>query len=148
MAEHSDVPLCIMHMKGKPKDMQEGPVYDDVMNDIKAFLKERAEFAILRGVPRENILIDPGLGFGKTVGHNLEIIRRLPELGELGFPILIGPSRKSFIGKILDLPVTERLEGTISAVVLSIAGGAKIVRVHDVEECVRAVRIADAIVRG
>jgi dihydropteroate synthase len=100
------------------------------------------------GIADEHVIIDPGIGFGKTREENLEIVRRLPELGSLGYPVLIGPSRKSFIGKTLDLPANERLEGTAAAVTLSIAGGADIVRVHDVKPMVRVARMADAITRG
>ena len=139
------VPICLMHMQGLPRDMQDNPHYDDLMGEIAAFLLERAEAAEEAGIERSRIIIDPGIGFGKTLDHNLEIIRRLPELKSLGYPLLLGPSRKSFIGRILDLPPGERLEGTAAAVALGIAGGADIVRVHDVREMVRVARVADAI---
>ncbi len=140
------VPVCLMHMKGLPKDMQVSPLYDDVVGEIAAFLRERAEVAVAGGVDPKNIILDPGIGFGKNLDHNLEILRRLPEFRSLGYPLLLGTSRKSFIGMILDLPVEERLEGTAASVALGVAGGADIVRVHDVREMVRVVRVADAIV--
>ncbi|MCK4443663.1 MAG: dihydropteroate synthase [Thermoplasmata archaeon] len=141
-----NVPVVIMHMLGTPKTMQEKPEYEDVMGEICGYLRSQVENAVKGGVQRENIVVDPGIGFGKTVEHNLEIIRRLGELRSLGLPILVGTSRKSFIGKILDLEVTDGLEGSLAALVSSILNGANIVRVHDVEESIRAVRIADAIV--
>lgn len=139
------VPFCLMHMQGMPKDMQVRPHYDDVVGEIAAFLRNRAEAAVEAGADPSNIIVDPGIGFGKTLEHNLEILRRLPELKSLGYPLLLGTSRKSFIGMILDLPVEERLEGTAASVALGVAGGADIVRVHDVREMVRVVRVAEAI---
>jgi len=116
---------------------------------VHSFLERQVAFAEQQGVPRERILVDPGIGFGKTLEHNLQLLRGLPRLAELGHPLLVGVSRKSFIGMLLDgAPPEERLEGTLASVVLSIAGGARVVRVHDVAPVVRAVRVADAIVRG
>ena len=132
------VPVVLMH--NKP-----GGGYRDLIGEIAQSLRESVELARAAGVADDRIIVDPGIGFGKTREENLEIIRRLPELRRLGFPILIGPSRKSFIGKTLDLPAGERLEGTAAAVALSIAGGADIVRVHDVKAMVRVARMADAI---
>jgi dihydropteroate synthase len=132
------VPVVLMH--NKP-----GGAYHDLIGEISESLRESAELALAAGVPHDRIIVDPGIGFGKTREENLEIIRRLPELRGLGFPLLIGPSRKSFIGKTLDLPAGDRLEGTAAAVALSIAGGADIVRVHDVRAMVRVARMADAI---
>ena len=140
------VPFCLMHMQGMPKDMQENPHYDDVVGEIAAFLRERAEAAEEAGADPSNIIIDPGIGFGKTLHHNLEILRRLGEFKSLGYALLLGTSRKSFIGRILDLPVEERLEGTAASVALGVAAGADIVRVHDVKEMARVVRVAEAIV--
>ncbi len=131
-------PVVLMH--NKP-----GGGYRDLMGEIAAGLLESVELARAAGIPENRIIIDPGIGFGKTREENLEIIRRLQELHRLGFPMLIGPSRKSFIGKTLDLPAGERLEGTAAAVALSIANGADIVRVHDVKAMVRVARMADAI---
>lgn len=140
------VPFCLMHMQGMPKDMQVEPHYDDVMGEIAAFLRERGEAAVEAGADPSNIMVDPGIGFGKTQEHNLEIIHRLCELRSLGYTLLLGTSRKSFIGRILDLPEDERIEGTAASVAVGIANGADIVRVHDVKEIVRTARVADAIV--
>lgn len=137
------VPAIIMHMKGKPKIMQNNPKYKDVVNDIRRFLKERILNARKAGI--KQIIIDPGIGFGKTTEHNLQILKRLGEFKELKCPILIGPSRKTFIGNITGMPTGERLEGTLAAVAIAVMNGANIVRVHDVKECRRAVQIADAI---
>jgi dihydropteroate synthase len=131
-------PVVLMH--NKP-----GGGYRDLIGEIAASLLESVELARAAGIREDRIILDPGIGFGKTREENLEIIRRLSELHRLGFPLLIGPSRKSFIGKTLDLPAGERLEGTAAAVALSIAGGADIVRVHDVKAMVRVARMADAI---
>jgi len=137
--------VVIMHMQGTPRNMQENPRYKDVVGDIIKFLRERSEFALDAGISKDKIIIDPGIGFGKTTEHNLEIIKRLREFKSLGFPVLTGVSRKSFIGNVLDLPVEERLEGTLAAVTACVMNGADIVRVHDVRETKRAVQIADAI---
>jgi len=134
----SGVPVVLMH--NNP-----GGGYRDLIGEIAASLRESVELARSAGIAEDRIIVDPGIGFGKTREENLEIIRRLPELRGLGFPLLIGPSRKSFIGKTLDLPAGERLEGTAAAIALSIAGGADIVRVHDVKAMVRVARMADAI---
>jgi len=140
-------PLCIMHMRGTPETMQKHPAYSDLMGEIIEHLSEGLAIAKKAGILHGKIMVDPGVGFGKKPEDNLEIIKRLKELKVLGCPILIGPSRKSFIGKILDLPVKERLEGTAAAVAAAIAKGADLVRVHDVKEMKRVVRIADAILR-
>jgi dihydropteroate synthase len=121
--------------------------YEDVVVEITSSLKTSIELATNLGVPQENIILDPGIGFGKTWQHDLEIMRRLGELRELGRPILLGPSRKSFIGKVLDLPVHQRLEGTAAAIAVGIAHGADMVRVHDVRQMVRVCRMCDAIIR-
>ncbi len=141
-----DVPVVLMHMQGEPRTMQQDPRYDDVIGEIMAFLRER--LAVAREAGLSKLILDPGIGFGKTVEHNLEILRRLGELKALGRPILIGPSRKSFIGQLSGAPVEERLPGTIAAVVLGIARGADIVRVHNVRAVKQAVILADAIIRG
>lgn len=144
-----DVPVCLMHIRGTPKTMQQNPIYADVVAEVRDWLAQRVGAARAAGIPAENIVIDPGFGFGKTAAHNLELVRRLRELTTLGCPLLIGPSRKSAIGKVLGgLPPEDRLEGTAATVALSIAHGASIVRVHDVKEMVRVARVADAIVRG
>ena len=127
---------------------QKGTVYDDLVPDVVGGLRRIMEDALEAGIARDNIVLDPGMGFGKTSEHNLELLRRLDELDELGRPILVGLSRKSTIGYVLELPVDERVEGTAATVALSIAGGADIVRVHDVKEMVRVARMTDAVVRG
>jgi len=134
--------LVLMHMLGTPKTMQQAPHYEDVVTEVRDFLAERAQYAQSQGIPREAIAVDPGIGFGKTVEHNLELLRRLPELVELGFPVLVGPSRKSFIGAILGLGVEERLEGTLAACAVAVVRGANILRVHDVKEVRRAADLA------
>lgn len=143
------VPVVIMHIKGTPKEMQKNPTYRALIPEIMDYLQKGMNIARESGISDDKIIIDPGIGFGKTVEHNLEIIRRLKEFTDLGKPILLGPSRKSFIGKILgDLSVTERLEGTASAVAIGIFNGANIIRVHDVKAMVRAARVADAIAKS
>jgi len=121
--------------------------YEDVMVEVTSSLRESLELSLRLGIPRENIILDPGIGFGKTWRQELEIIRRLEELKELGRPILVGPSRKSFIGLVLDLPVDERLEGTAAAIAIGIAKGADMVRVHDVQQMGKVCRMSDAIIR-
>jgi len=138
------VPVVIMHMKGSTKTMQIDPIYKDVVKEIKDFLRERIEMAKKAGI--QEVIIDPGIGFGKITEHNLQILKRLHEFQELGCPILIGTSRKSFIGNLTgNLPVTERLEGTIASTAIAIMNGASIVRVHDVKEAKRAIQVVDAI---
>ena len=144
IAEHS-ASVVIMHIKGTPKDMQTNPEYDDVVREVYDYLSKSVESASNSGI--KQIMIDPGIGFGKTANHNLELLNRLEELRGIGVPILIGVSRKSFIGTILDTPVDARLEGTAAAVTASILHGADIVRVHDVREMRRVARVADAIRR-
>lgn len=141
VAAETGAPLILMHNQPRRE-------YADLLPDIFASLQNSADQATAAGVPRENIILDPGIGFGKTAEHNLEIMRRLPEFRGLGFPLLLGTSRKSTIGLVLDLPVEQRLEGTAATVALSIAGGADIVRVHDVKAMARVCRMSDAIVRG
>jgi dihydropteroate synthase len=141
-----DCELVLMHMQGTPRTMQENPTYDDVVEDIKAFLSERIETAVSAGIAEERIWIDPGIGFGKTVEHNLELVRRLGELHELGRPILVGTSRKSFIGRITSREVGDRLGGTIASNVLALAAGADMVRVHDVVEVAQALTVADVVI--
>ena len=140
--------VVLMHMKGAPKNMQIDPHYDSVIDEIISFLRARIQAAVDAGISSSQIIIDPGIGFGKTVAHNLEIIRRLREFKSLEKPILIGTSRKSFIGKVLDLPADDRLEGTAATITTAINNGADIIRVHDVKEMVRVTRMTDAIVRG
>lgn len=147
LAAREGVPVVLMHMQGTPGDMQAHPVYDDVVREISAFFETRIRFAEQSGISRERIVLDPGIGFGKTIDHNLEILARLDEFRSLGRPVLIGPSRKSFIGRVLELPVEERLEGTAAAVAVGILNGASIIRVHDVRAMGRVSRMAKAIER-
>jgi len=137
--------LCIMHMLGSPRTMQKNPRYEDVVCEVKQFLHAQADLAVKGGVPEDRIFIDPGIGFGKTLADNLKLMARCRELGAGRYPVLVGPSRKSFIGALLELPVEERLEGTLGAVVAAVAGGAHAVRVHDVKEAYRTLRVADSI---
>lgn len=139
--------LILMHMQGDPKTMQIQPNYQNVIEDITSFLEDRIAFAEQNGIDKKKIVIDPGIGFGKTISHNLEILRKLDHFKRLKKPILIGTSRKSFIGKILDLPVEDRLEGTAATVAWSIAHGAEIIRVHDVKQISRVAKMTDAICR-
>ncbi len=137
--------LVLMHMLGDPRTMQEDPRYDDVVEDVKAFLAERMQVAIDAGVDEEKVWLDPGIGFGKTLEHNLELLRRLGELRSLGRPLVVGTSRKSFIGKIDGSAVDDRIGGTLASSVLAAAAGADVLRVHDVAEAAQATRVAEAI---
>ncbi|MCX5776795.1 MAG: dihydropteroate synthase [Candidatus Firestonebacteria bacterium] len=139
--------LIIMHIKGTPLNMQQQPKYKDVVKEIKNYLKKRAETGVEAGNKRESIIIDPGLGFGKTPEHNLIILKNLRDFVKLGYPVLIGASRKSFIGKILKTESNARLEGSLAVAVLAVKEGASIIRVHDVKETVRALRVAEAIMK-
>jgi dihydropteroate synthase len=139
------VPVVLMHMQGTPRTMQLAPHYRDVTAEVAAFLRERVEAAVEAGIARERIILDPGIGFGKTLEHNLTLLRNLPSLASLGRPLLVGVSRKAFIGRILGVDADQRLEGSLAAAVAAVFGGAGLVRVHDVKETVRALKIADAI---
>jgi dihydropteroate synthase len=146
-------PLCaergatvvLMHMLGEPRTMQENPRYDDVVADVKAFLAERLEAAVAAGIDENRVWLDPGIGFGKTGAHNMELLRRLGELRELGRPLVIGTSRKSFLGKVDGSPADQRLGGTIASSVLAAAEGAEVLRVHDVAEVRQALAVAAAV---
>lgn len=141
--------LVLMHMRGDPRDMQVSPEYGDVVSEVRTYLNERVESAIFAGITADRIAIDPGIGFGKTLEHNLSLLRNLSSFSGLRCPIVVGPSRKRFIGAVLDdAPVEDRLEGTAGAVAWLAAIGADIVRVHDVREMSRVVRVVDAITRG
>jgi dihydropteroate synthase len=137
--------VALMHMLGDPRTMQKDPTYDDVVDDVVAFLAQRMQLAIAEGIDEERIWIDPGIGFGKTAEHNLELIRRLGEFRELGRPILFGSSRKSFIGKLTGAEVDQRLGGTIASNVIAYANGAEMLRVHDVGPMRQALTVAEAI---
>ena len=144
-----DVPVVLMHMKGRPKTMQVSPAYDDLILDVYSSLARSVETALSRGIKKEKLIIDPGIGFGKTFEDNLVILDRLHEFRSLGPPVCIGVSRKAFIGAALGISEPrKRLFGSVSAGVIAVRGGAKIVRVHDVKEMVEAVRVADAIAAG
>lgn len=155
-AKHN-APVVLMHNRSNPASVEVkerlgnayvGAEYENLIEDVKRELMQSVAIARRAGIPDERIILDPGIGFGKTVAHNLELIRRLDEIRALGFPILLGPSRKSFIGYTLDLPPDQRVEGTAAAVAVGITRGADIVRVHDVMQISRVVRMTDAIVRG
>lgn len=141
VAAAAGVPVILMHN-------QHGTAYDDLIPDMKRTLRQSITLAERAGIPHERIILDPGIGFGKTWEHNLVVLRRLREFEELGCPLLVGTSRKSFIGRVLNLPVEDRLEGTAASCAIAIANGADIIRVHDVRELVRVARVTDAIVRG
>jgi len=137
---------CLMHMLGEPRTMQDAPVYDDVVSEVKAFLEERLAFATAEGVAEDNVWLDPGIGFGKTVDHNLELLRRLDELVAIGRPIVVGTSRKSFLGKLAGgRPESGRLAGTIATNTLALERGASVFRVHDVDAAVDALAVAGAL---
>lgn len=140
--------VILMHMKGTPEDMQEEPTYQDVIGEVGSFLEERTAFAVSRGVKEEDIILDPGIGFGKRVEDNLKIIKGLRAFRNLGKPLLIGTSMKSFIGRVTDAPVLERVEGTLASVAIAVWNGADIVRVHDVARTRKAVRLVDAIMKS
>ena len=145
LVRETEVPVIIMHMQGKPSDMQVDPHYDDVMAEIMFFFEEKLAWAEKNGVPRKRFIVDPGIGFGKTVGHNLSILKRVEELTELGCPVLIGHSRKSFIGKLLGAEVDARDVATAAISALCAQKGVSILRVHDVGMTVQAVKLTDAI---
>jgi len=142
------VPVILMHMKGTTADMQVAPTYDDVASEIIAFLRSAMDQAVRSGVRRDRIIVDPGIGFGKSFDHNLEILKELGRLQCLEAPILVGSSRKAFIGRILDKKVHERDTGTMATVAAAVMNGAHIVRVHNVKQAVETVRVIDAIKRG
>ena len=137
--------VVLMHMQGTPRTMQENPTYGDVVDDVKAFLAARIDFAVGEGIAEERIWVDPGIGFGKTVDHNLELLRRLGELRELGRPVVVGTSRKRFIGALTEREVDDRLGGTIASNVLAMRSGADVLRVHDVAEMRQAALVAASI---
>lgn len=153
LAAANNVPVILMHMKGKPKTMQINPCYDDLISEVMDFLAQRAAYAVQAGIKKENIILDPGIGFGKTADHNLMLIKNLQKIHNMGFPVLVGPSRKSFIQKILsDLngkKITansvETGQATLAAVAVSVINGAHIVRVHDVASIMPMVQMLNAI---
>ena len=146
VAADCDAGVVVMHMLGEPGSMQKNPRYDDVVREVGGYLLAQATVLEAAGVARERIAIDPGIGFGKTIEHNLELLRRLPELAELGYPVVVGVSRKRFIGEITGVgEPSERLGGSIAAALLAVERGAAVVRVHDVEATVQALAVAEAL---
>ena len=143
----ADAGMVLMHMKGEPKTMQDDPSYYDVVAEVRGFLGDRVEAAVGAGIDLERLCIDPGIGFGKTLEHNLTILRDIRAFHHLGVPVLVGPSRKRFIGTLTDTDVDDRIEGTAGVVAWCAAEGVDIVRVHDVKEMTRVVRVVDAIAR-
>ena len=141
----SGLPVVIMHIKGTPKNMQKNPYYEDLMQELTEYFEERKNFARAKGILDQQIILDPGIGFGKRLQDNFQLLRELKKIVDMGFPVLIGPSKKSFIGLTLDLPIDQRLEGTAAAVTTGILKGARIVRVHDVKEMKRVALITDSI---
>ena len=139
------VPVIVMHMLGNPQNMQKEPSYHNLMNELITFFQERIAVLTSNGISPNNIILDPGIGFGKTIDHNFTLIRELSRIVDLGFPVLVGPSRKSFIGSTLNLPLENRIEGTAAIVTAAIMNGSRIVRVHDIKEMVRIVRITEKI---
>jgi dihydropteroate synthase len=148
VAAQARVPVILMHMKGTPADMQVDPSYHDLIPEIMDFLKDAMDLAVRGGIKEDMIILDPGIGFGKTFDHNLEIIKELYRFHSLKRPVLLGPSRKAFIGHILNKKVEERDTGTMAAVVAGVMNGAHILRVHNVKQALETVRVTDAIRRG
>ena len=149
LAAAERVPVVLMHMQGTPDIMQQRPRYQNVVEEVKEFLRSRVQFALEKGIDSSRIIVDPGIGFGKELQHNLALLRALPALGSLGQPLLVGVSRKTFIGKLLGgADPKERLEGSLAAAVMAVVGGAHMIRAHDVRESRRALRIADAVRYG
>ena len=147
-ARASGLPVCLMHMLGEPATMQREPIYTDVVAEVRAFLAERVQACAAMGIQRERILVDPGFGFGKTLEHNLSLLRHLEQLTDLAAGALVGFSRKSMIGLLLEAPVNERLPGSLAAAVLAAWQGAGVIRAHDVKETVQALRVCAALRAG
>jgi len=144
-AAELQVPVCLMHMQGQPRTMQQNPTYADVVNDVRSFLLARLRACVDAGIDRKNLLIDPGFGFGKTLAHNLSLLKHLPEFVSMGLPILVGISRKSMLGTILDAEVDQRVAGGLATTVLGFEAGAKVFRVHDVKQTVDALKVCQAV---
>ncbi|MEJ2397197.1 MAG: dihydropteroate synthase [Gammaproteobacteria bacterium] len=139
------VPVCLMHMQGEPRTMQTRPVYDDVVADIRGFLQQHLQACLAAGIARDQLILDPGFGFGKSLQHNLTLFKHLPRFVELGYPVLVGVSRKSMLGSILDLPVEQRMPGSIGLAALAVWLGASIIRAHDVGPTIQAIRAVEAV---
>ncbi|MCK5522793.1 MAG: dihydropteroate synthase [Thiomargarita sp.] len=148
VAASEQVQICLMHIQGEPRTMQESPHYEEVVGEIKAFLLERVRACLDMGIASNRLLIDPGFGFGKTVAHNLLLMRKLDVFSDLGYPVLVGLSRKSLIGNILNKPVTERLYGGLALAVLAVSKGAAVIRTHDVAATVDALKMTDAVLNS
>ena len=144
-AAEARVPVCLMHMQGEPRSMQAAPRYSDVTREVRDFLRGRIQACADAGIPAERLLVDPGLGFGKTLEHNIALLRNLGAISELGVPVLVGASRKSMLGALLDAPVDQRLYGGLAAAVLAVARGARLIRTHDVKPTVDTLKVAGAI---
>lgn len=144
----SGLPVCLMHMLGEPQTMQQAPHYDDVAAEVAAFLQQRVEACVAAGITRERIVLDPGFGFAKTLSHNLELFHRMTELHALELPLLVGVSRKSMIGAVLDKPVDQRLYGSLALAVMALERGARIIRVHDVVQTMDALKLFQAVQTG
>ena len=145
MAASLEVPVCLMHMQGNPETMQDTPIYNNVVDEVAAYLEARSAAYMLQGMPKERILLDPGFGFGKTTAHNLLLLQQLERLVETGFPVLVGLSRKSLIGKVLDLPVDKRVYPGVALAVLAVWKGAVLVRCHDVRPTREAIEMCQAV---
>ena len=144
-AAATGLPVCLMHMKGEPRTMQQQPQYEDVVHEVTGFLQQRVHAAESAGITRDKIVVDPGFGFGKTLGHNLDLLRGLSTLKSFGLPVLAGLSRKSMIGMALGLPVEQRLNASIALALIAVGQGVAIVRVHDVRETVEAIRMYESV---
>jgi len=147
VANSDTVQICLMHLQGEPRTMQQNPHYENVINDIKTFLLERVQVCLDADIAKNRLIIDPGFGFGKTLEHNLLLMKQLQQFTELGYPVLVGVSRKSMIGKILDKPVTERLYGSLALTVLAISKGATFIRTHDVAATIDALKMTHAVLQ-
>ena len=144
-ASRLDVPVCLMHMKGKPKTMQDAPIYNSVVEEVSAFLKDRVDKCLEAGISNDHICLDPGFGFGKTLDHNYELLNQLDVLHALGYPLLVGMSRKSMIGQLLNRDVDQRLAGSVALATVAAQKGAQLIRVHDVQETADAVKIINKL---
>lgn len=143
-AAASGLPVCLMHMQGQPRTMQQAPRYDDLMTDVQQFFQRQIARCVDGGIPKNQLLLDPGFGFGKNLAHNYQLLARLTELHHFGLPLLVGMSRKSMIGQLLNLPPDRRMVGSVACAVIAAMQGARIIRVHDVQETVEAMRIVEA----
>lgn len=143
-AAESGLPVCLMHMQGEPRTMQQAPHYDDLMGDVKAFFQRHIDRCIVGGIAKQKLLLDPGFGFGKNLAHNYQLLARLSEFHHFGLPLLVGMSRKSMIGQLLNVPPDQRVIGSVACAVIAAIQGAQIVRVHDVKETVEAMRVVEA----